>query len=141
MFENKTTKQKFWVFNTHFDHMGERAREESVRLIWKTIQELNSEDLPVVFMGDLNLEPNAPGIKFLSEKRNDSKTIVELDFGPEGTFDGYNFKEKVTRRIDYIFNSKGDIEVLKYVVLTDSKDLKFPSDHFPIFVEFRLGNN
>ena len=137
-FRDKDTGKKFWLFNTHFDHMGEEAREESARLIWKMIQELNSEDLPVVLMGDLNLEPNAPGIKFLSEKLNDSKTIAKLDFGPEGTFNGYNFKEPVTRRIDYIFTSKGDISVKKYAVLSDSKDLKYPSDHLPVFVSLQF---
>ncbi|MFN4762814.1 endonuclease/exonuclease/phosphatase family protein [Gillisia sp. Q332] len=138
LFEDRESGEKFWVFNSHFDHIGEKAREESARLIWKMIQQLNSEDLPVVLMGDFNLEPNAPGIKFLSEKLNDSKTIAELDFGPEGTFNGYNFKEPVTRRIDYILTSKGDIEVKKYAVLSDSKDLKYPSDHLPVFVLLQI---
>lgn len=138
LFGDKESGKKFWVFNTHFDHIGEKAREESARLIWKMIQDLNSEDLPVVLMGDLNLEPNAPGIKFLSEKLNDSKAIAELDFGPEGTFNGYNFKEPVTRRIDYIFTSKGNISVKKYAVLSDSKDLKYPSDHLPVFVQLQF---
>ncbi|MFO8145983.1 MAG: endonuclease/exonuclease/phosphatase family protein [Gillisia sp.] len=137
-FRDKNSRENFWVFNTHFDHIGEKAREESAGLIWKMIQELNSEDLPVVLMGDLNLEPNAPGIKFLSEKLNDSKTIAELDFGPEGTFNGYNFNEPVTRRIDYIFTSKGDIAVKKYAILSDSKDLKYPSDHLPVFVLLQI---
>lgn len=138
LFEDKESGKKFWVFNTHFDHIGEKAREESARLIWKMIQDLNSEDLPVVLMGDLNLEPNAPGIKFLSEKLNDSKAIAELDFGPEGTFNGYNFTEPVTRRIDYVFTSKGNISVKKYAVLSDSKDLKYPSDHLPVFVQLQF---
>ncbi|CAM4145201.1 endonuclease/exonuclease/phosphatase family protein [Gillisia limnaea] len=137
-FRDKNSGENFWVFNTHFDHMGEEAREESARLIWKKMQELNSEGLPVILMGDLNLEPNAPGIKFLSEKLNDSKTIAELDFGPEGTFNGYNFLEPVKRRIDYIFTSKVNIEVLKYAVLSDSWDLKYPSDHLPVLVQLKF---
>lgn len=138
LFEDKESGKKFWVFNTHFDHIGEKAREESARLIWKMIHDLNSEDLPVVLMGDLNLEPDTSGIRFLSEKLNDSKTIAELDFGPEGTFNGYNFIAPVTRRIDYVFTSKGDISVKKYAVLSDSKDLKYPSDHLPVFVQLQF---
>ncbi len=137
-FRDKNSGENFWVFNTHFDHVGERAREESAGLIWKKMQELNSEGLPVILMGDLNLEPNAPGIKFLSEKLNDSKTIAELDFGPEGTFNGYNFLEPVKRRIDYIFTSKENIEVLKYAVLSDSWELKYPSDHLPVLVQLKF---
>lgn len=135
--KNKTSGEEFWVFNTHFDHVGEQAREESAKLIWDKIQEENSENLPVVLMGDLNLEPEAPGIKFFSEKLNDSKTVADLVFGPEGTFNAYNFQEPVTRRIDYIFVSD-DVKVKKYGVLTDSKDLKYPSDHLPVLVELEF---
>lgn len=138
LFEDKETRERFWVFNSHFDHIGEKARKESARLVLQKIEELNSEALPVIFMGDLNLEPNTAGVRLIAEKMNDTKKVSELDFGPEGTFNGYEFCEPATRRIDYIFTSKEDIQVLKYAVLTDSKDMKYPSDHFPVFVELQL---
>lgn len=99
---------------------------------------MNVENLPVVFMGDLNLEPNTAGVRLFAEKMNDSKRMSKLVFGPEGTYNGYNFMEPVTRRIDYIFTSKDNIEVLKYAVLSDSKNLKYPSDHFPVFVQLQF---
>jgi endonuclease/exonuclease/phosphatase family metal-dependent hydrolase len=41
-------------------------------------------------------------------------------------------------RIDYIFISKNaKFEVKKYAVLTDSKNLRYPSDHFPVYVEIK----
>ncbi|UBZ07203.1 endonuclease/exonuclease/phosphatase family protein [Salegentibacter mishustinae] len=136
-FKDKDSGKIFWVFNTHFDHVGEKARENSAELIWEKISALNKENLPVILMGDLNLEPQTSAIQFLSKKLNDSKTLAELDFGPEGTFNGYNFKEAVNRRIDYIFVSD-NIKVKKYAVLSDSKDLKYPSDHLPVMVEIQL---
>jgi len=136
-FKDKDSGKIFWVFNTHFDHVGEKARENSAELIWEKISALNKENLPVILMGDLNLEPQTSAIQFLSKKMNDSKTLAELDFGPEGTFNGYNFKEAVNRRIDYIFVSD-NIKVKKYAVLSDSKDLKYPSDHLPVMVEIQL---
>tara|TARA_B100002049_G_scaffold236339_1_gene222784 strand:+ start:133 stop:969 length:837 start_codon:yes stop_codon:yes gene_type:complete len=136
-FKDKDSGKSFWVFNTHFDHVGEKARENSAELIWEKISALNKENLPVILMGDLNLEPQTSAIQFLSKKMNDSKTRAELDFGPEGTFNGYNFKEGVNRRIDYIFVSD-NIKVKKYAVLSDSKDLKYPSDHLPVMVEIQL---
>ena len=136
-FKEKKSGKVFWVFNTHFDHVGEKARENSAKLIWERISALNKENLPVILMGDLNLEPHTGGIRFLMRKMNDSKAVAKLDFGPEGTYNGYNFKESVTRRIDYIFTSD-EIEVKKYGVLSDSKDLKYPSDHLPVWVEVDL---
>lgn len=136
-FKEISSGKTFWVFNAHFDHIGEKARENSAKLIWKKISALNEENLPVILMGDLNLEPQTSAIQFLSEKLNDSKTAAQLSFGPEGTFNGYNFKKAVNLRIDYIFTSK-NIEVKKYAVLSDSKNLKYPSDHLPVFVELKL---
>ena len=136
-FKEKKSGKVFWVFNTHFDHVGEKARENSAKLIWERISALNKENLPVILMGDLNLEPHTGGIRFLMRKMNDSKAVAKLDFGPDGTYNGYNFKESVTRRIDYIFTSD-EIEVKKYGVLSDSKDLKYPSDHLPVWVEVDL---
>lgn len=138
LFENKTSKQKFWVFNSHFDHIGEEAREESAKLIFSKIEKMNTANLPVMLMGDFNLEPESKAIQFLSEKMNDSKSASKnVVFGPEGTFNGFNFQEPVTHRIDYIFVN-GNIEVLKYAVLSDSWDLKYPSDHLPVFVELQF---
>lgn len=138
LFEEIESGKKFYVFNTHFDHIGERARKESGDLILAKIAEVNSEDLPVILMGDFNLEPGAMGISRISEMMNDSRHFSKYQFGPEGTFNGFKFLEPVTRRIDYIFTSKGNIDVLKYAVLTDSKDQKYPSDHFPVFLEIKL---
>lgn len=138
LLQNKSTGEKFYVFNTHFDHVGEKAREESAKLIVEKIDSINTENLPVILMGDLNLEPETAAIQFLSEKMNDSKEVAEkVAFGPEGTFNGYRFNEPVTRRIDYIFTDD-NFRVLKYAVLSDSKDLKYPSDHLPVLVELEL---
>ena len=133
LFQNKETDQKFYVFNTHFDHVGDKARLESSKLITRKIQELNKEELPVFLMGDFNMEPEAEGITIVLDALKDSKAEAEITFGPNGTFNGYNFNEVATRRIDYIFvNEK--VNVIKYAVLTDSKDLRYPSDHFPVMI-------
>lgn len=134
LFRSKKTGDIFWVLNTHFDHVGEQARRESVNLILKRISELNKDEHPVILMGDLNLEPSHESIKLLANKMADSKENAQLVFGPEGTFNGYQFDKPVTRRIDYIFTA-GNLDVLKYAVLSDSWDLKYPSDHLPVWVE------
>ena len=134
LIRNKETNEKFWVFNTHFDHVGTQARNESSKLIISKIKELNKEELPVLLMGDFNLEPDTEEIQLISEYLEDSSEKAAMKFGPSGTFNGYNFKDPVTRRIDYIFSNK-NVEVKKYAVLSDSKELKYPSDHFPVVVE------
>jgi endonuclease/exonuclease/phosphatase family metal-dependent hydrolase len=142
LFKDKKTKANFWVFNTHLDHVGEVARTKGIELILSKIELLNSKKYPVFFMGDFNSEPDTDRIIQLKKIMNDSRAISkEKPFGPSGTFNDFKHDQAVTKLIDYIFTSKNNkIEVLKYAVLSDSKDLKYPSDHLPVYVEINLNN-
>lgn len=138
LFQHKKTKETFWVFNTHFDHVGEVARQKSAALILEKIKVFNTENYPVLLMGDFNLEPDSKPIQIITSTLDDSKNIAKLAFGPEGTFNGFHFDKTVKRRIDYIFVTKSSILVKKYAVLSDNWDLKYPSDHLPVFITFQF---
>jgi endonuclease/exonuclease/phosphatase family metal-dependent hydrolase len=88
-------------------------------------------------MGDFNSQPTEDRIKGLKNEMNDTRDISEAKpFGPSGTFNGFKHNDPVTLLIDYIFISKNNIfKIKKHAVLSDSKDLKYPSDHLPVFVE------
>ncbi|WP_158976708.1 endonuclease/exonuclease/phosphatase family protein [Cellulophaga sp. L1A9] len=138
LFTNKDTKEKFWVFNTHLDHKGAIARVKGVQLILDKIKQLNTKDYPVVLTGDFNLEPNDAVIASVKKVLSDAKEVARLSFGPEGTFNAFKFTTAVKRRIDYIFITPTTMNVTKYAVLSDSKDLKYPSDHLPVYIEFEI---
>jgi endonuclease/exonuclease/phosphatase family metal-dependent hydrolase len=130
---DKSNKKEFMVFNTHYDHVGVQARIESAKLIKQKIQEI-APKLPVVFTGDLNVTPETEAIATIKSFLMDSKErSEEPPYGPEGTFNSFNFKAKLQNRIDYVFVNNG-FKVKKYGVLTDSKDLRYPSDHLPVLV-------
>lgn len=137
LLKNKQSNKLIWVFNTHLDHIGEEARTKGLELILSRIQKLNSHNYPVVLMGDFNSEPETDRIIALKNKMNDAKTLSkEKPFGSYGTFNDFKYNEVTRVLIDYIFISKGNaITVNKYAVLSDSRELKYPSDHFPVFVE------
>jgi endonuclease/exonuclease/phosphatase family metal-dependent hydrolase len=135
LFEDIKTKQKLWVFNTHFDHVGNVARVESAKLILKKIKELNTQNLPFVLTGDFNLEDTSESIQLIASQLNDSKTIAKQVFGPDGTFNNFEFNKPVTTRIDYIFKPKNKGVVNKYAVLSDSKNCRYPSDHLPVYAD------
>lgn len=136
LFKDKKSGIKFWVFNTHFDHIGDVAREKSAELIAHKVAQINTEGLAVFLMGDFNLNEKSKPILYLSSVFNDARnSSLERPFGPHGTFTGFEFNEPVKDRIDYIFTSKTGVSVQKYAVLTDSKDFKYPSDHFPVLIE------
>lgn len=137
LLSDKTTGKRFWVFNTHLDHIGEIARTKSIKLILSKIEAVNRPDYPVIFMGDFNSEPGTERIISLKKEMIDSRSASKnAPFGPSGTFNGFKHNEPVTHLIDYIFISKNEkLKVLKYAILSDSKDLKYPSDHLPVYVE------
>ncbi len=90
-------------------------------------------------MGDFNAEPNSEVIKEISNTMLDSKQIAALQFGANGTFNGFKYNEPISRRIDYIFVSKElKSNVQKYSVLSSIIDFRFPSDHFPVYTELIL---
>ncbi len=137
LLEDKVSGKTFWVFNTHFDHVGKEARKNSAMLIIEKIKELNTENYPVALTGDFNMEPAHGSITHIKKTLKDSKEIAKLTFGPEGTFNGFYFDKPVARRIDYAFVSD-NIEVTKYAVLSDNWNLQYPSDHLPVFIEIKL---
>lgn len=47
LFREKKTNQKFYVFNTHFDHRGELAQHMSARILVKRISKID-ENIPVI---------------------------------------------------------------------------------------------
>ncbi|TMM29570.1 endonuclease/exonuclease/phosphatase family protein [Polaribacter aestuariivivens] len=132
--------EKIWVFNTHLDHKGAEAQLKGMELIETEIKKVNTQNYPVILTGDFNVEPNSKLISKLKANFNDTKELANTNvFGSDGTFNGFKFHEPITRRIDYIMISKNaNLEIKKYAVLTDSKDLKYPSDHFPVFVQIQL---
>jgi endonuclease/exonuclease/phosphatase family metal-dependent hydrolase len=140
LFKDLKTKNIFWVFNTHLDHIGEDARTKGIQLILSKIKELNTKRYPVIFMGDFNSEPNENRINTLKEVMDDTREVSqEKPFGPSGTFNNFIHNEPVTKLIDYIFISKNSIlKVKKYAILSDSKEVRYPSDHLPVYVEINF---
>ncbi len=137
LFKDLKTNKIFWVFNTHLDHMGELARTNGIELILSKIKSVNTKKYTVIFMGDFNSEPTTDRIIALKKVMDDCRTISQQKpFGPSGTFNGFKHNEPVTQLIDYVFMSKNNrFAVRKFAVLSDSKDLKYPSDHLPVYVE------
>ncbi|UTN05866.1 endonuclease/exonuclease/phosphatase family protein [Flavobacterium bizetiae] len=137
LFKDLKTKKTFWVFNLHLDHMGEEARIKGVQLALKKISELNTKKYPAFLMGDFNSEPDTKQIAEIKKVMDDTKDVSkEKPFGPSGTFNDFKHNEPVTLLLDYIFVSKNSgLKIQKHAVLSDSKDLKYPSDHLPVLIE------
>ena len=144
LFRHKKSHDFFWVANTHFDHQSELARAESAKLIMGKIEQLNKEKrYPVIFTGDLNAQPADEPVLYISTIMNSARNISEQQpYGVIDTWNGFQFSKKPSGCIDYIFVSKDNSwRVKKFATLTDSYDMKYPSDHFPVLAVLILNNN
>lgn len=139
-FQDMQSKTKFWVFNTHLDNEGATARLEAIKLILHKIDQIDTDNEPAFLMGDFNSEPNSDVVNLTKENFTSTEDLSETPpFGPSGTFNGFDFCKPVTRKIDYIFvKNPANCKVLKYAVLSDSKDCRYPSDHLPVYAEIRF---
>lgn len=129
---------QFWHFNTHFDHVGVKARAESAKLIVNKIKTMTSSSDAVILTGDFNVtpetDPYANIVKYMDDDMEVSKSKL---FGPIGTFSGFDVNSLLEKRIDYIFSR--NLEVLSYSHLTDKRENGlWVSDHLPVISNFRL---
>lgn len=136
-FQDLLSKKEFYFFNVHFDHQGVEARRQSGHLMVKKISEIAGKST-VILTGDFNSTPETEQIKTIQGLLNDSHEVTKQPpYGPEGTFNSFKFDAAMDKRIDYIFVSK-NINVLKYGVLTDAKEQRYPSDHQPVLIKVEI---
>jgi endonuclease/exonuclease/phosphatase family metal-dependent hydrolase len=135
LFRVNATGRRFWVFNTHFDHMGMEARKNSAILILEKINTLNKAGFPVILMGDFNTPASSEPIQLISAKFQDAKTADKsMNMAPDGTFNGFDDKKAATERIDFIFCGFG-ATAKNYQVVRETNDGLFASDHYPVVAE------
>ena len=146
-FRHRKSGKEFRFFNLHLDHVGKKARSESVRLVMKKMQEAG-DSCPTFLTGDFNVSQNNGMYKELaaSDMLHDAFTQAGFVYALNGTYNGYRTDGYTPRRIDHIFVSDG-ITVDLYGILTDTYRTpagdktyrpRVPSDHFPIKIKVRL---
>jgi endonuclease/exonuclease/phosphatase family metal-dependent hydrolase len=132
LFRELVSGDSVMVINTHFDHISQTARENSVNLILEKFNK-NISELPVILMGDFNIKPdNLAYSKILSgTSLSDSYLVVNpTETAMGATFHGW--KPEIPKdRIDYIFISPM-IQVESSEVLHNQSNGRYPSDHFPL---------
>lgn len=140
---DRSSKRILLVVNTHFDHIGEVARQESARLIRHWIDGQRKPGESAVLMGDFNSpatsNPYAAIVEPGKGALRDSAAISRTPhYGPPGTFTGFDIARMDASPIDHIFVSD-DVTVLHHATLTDQNGGKLPSDHYPVVADLCLG--
>ncbi|WP_404811907.1 endonuclease/exonuclease/phosphatase family protein [Capnocytophaga canimorsus] len=128
-------KVSFYVFNTHFDHEGEIAQQESARLLQEKMLPLIKAKIPILLLGDLNITPDNKAIASIQTILKD--TFKKEDNDHNATFNAFDLNNLPTKRIDYIFISKY-LKSKNYRIIDKKINGLYPSDHFPITAQIKL---
>jgi len=132
-FLDRETQREFYLFNTHFDHQIQLAREKSAALVRERVEALGTS-LPILLTGDFNAPNTNPAHQILVEGGffTDTWDSAKERIGEGlGTFNGFREVPKNNTRIDWIL-ARGKVRVDKEQIVTFNKDGQFPSDHCPL---------
>ncbi|MBI4178299.1 endonuclease/exonuclease/phosphatase family protein [bacterium] len=140
---DRSSGSAWFFFNTHFDNRGKTARKRSADLAIRKIREI-ARTAPAVLLGDFNCDRTSVPYRTLTANGDtppllrDSQDISEHPpDGPAGTFNGFKKNADPKRAIDFIFVT-GSIDILSHTVIADSKNGRYPSDHFPVLAHVRV---
>lgn len=126
LFRHKASGKRFYYYNTHLDHSGKTAREESIKLIANMIVGRNEEGLPVVLSADFNSNTSNAIFAPLFDIMRDARAMA-LESDDHFTFNNYGSS---TTTLDHIFYS-GCI-ASQFRTLTGDYGAPYISDHYPI---------
>lgn len=132
---DKKSGHALLVLNTHFDHVGEVARKKSAELILRKIGELNTKMDPVVLLGDFNATPDSEPMTKLKGGLTEARRVAGKIAQPQpGSFNAFDSGKEAANLIDHIFVSR-DFRVEKYEMIVESREGRYPSDHFPVVAD------
>ncbi len=136
LLEHNETGRKVYYVNTHLDHEGVLAQKNGMAMIIDTINELNTENYPVILTGDFNMVVEKEPVQDLAKVLNNAR-----EFGAVTdsiiTSNGWRIPSH-GQIIDHIFYSPSG-ECAKYqTVDCPFEGVTLISDHFPIMAELRF---
>lgn len=158
----RATGKTIVVFNTHLDHQRNEAKINGIRLILARMREVAKPGEAVFLTGDFNSHMDDAAYLEASKSLKDAYLATKTP--PEGVWRTFNNWQYIPddceirldltggdpvkaerlfgvhnkfERIDYVFAGPG-VTVRAFKTWNDSKDGRYPSDHYPIVatVEF-----
>ena len=134
--QERENGEAFYVYNVHWDHESQEARDHSASLLLDRMRKRAAVD-PVILLGDFNAEADNAAVARLAAP--DSPVPVSV-LTPEqirqsGTFHGFTGQTSGTP-IDHIWVSP-EWTVTDAEVLNGDGERPFPSDHFPLAATLR----
>jgi endonuclease/exonuclease/phosphatase family metal-dependent hydrolase len=132
--KDKETGFTYVHLNTHFDHIGALARENSAKLLLEKVKEFGH--LPVVITGDLNTTYMQAPVQTLVEGGFEDTRVLAAVTDTGATMN----HEGASAAIDYVLVDHFVQDVQEFKVIREAYDGQYPSDHFAVCAKMTLEN-
>lgn len=135
---DKSSGSELLCINTHFDHIGNKARLNSGKMLIDSIRSM-ANDISTVVMGDFNSTLDDEALVTMTESGfiQDARSIAKHAIDSVNyTFIGFENNPHDRCLIDHIFVR--NVGVGDYSIITDSYGIDQLSDHLPIKVSIGI---
>lgn len=136
----RSSGREFYVWNTHFDHEVEIARQKAAELIRSRIEKLEPK-LPLILLGDFNC---AAGRSVAYDTLTKSAKLADtwmlaMHRENEALNSFHDYKPALSERtrIDWIL-AQPPVNVKRAAIVTYHEGTQYPSDHFPVEADVLL---
>ena len=131
LMEDRASGAKFYAINVHFEFKSASNRQLSAQLVAKRIAPWIKAGTPVILLGDLNARKGAKTLEILE--------AAGLTFAPvKGSTYHLNRGANLFGAIDHIGVANGLAPLNEPMVLRETFDGVWPSDHYPVALDLRL---
>lgn len=131
-FQDRDTGRRFRVVNVHTDYASRSNRMQSVALVAEKIMPWLARDETLFLIGDINARLGDTEVRTLED--------TGLQFAPvSGATYHFNRGINLFGAIDHIASSGDAALIGSPVVLREKFDGEWPTDHYPVIADYRLG--
>lgn len=132
-FESKEDGRRFYVFNTHLDHMYDQVRINQLEILLEQMNVLvQDRSVPVFLMGDFNTDLTPRVAHLLNAFDNLRARAVEVQ-GPSLTHASWG--NGGSSRIDHILVKLGSsLRIPKFITVAEAQGVTL-SDHRPVIAQ------
>ena len=140
-FRDRQTGGEFFLFNTHFDHKGEVAREKTAQIVNERVKSI-AKGYHAFLTGDFNGDQWSEPYKILTDQFRDTRDeAVRTENADWHTYNAYNYSDKPLysgAQLDHIMLRPADLDfvVNEWRIVNTDFNKVYPSDHFPIVLSF-----
>jgi endonuclease/exonuclease/phosphatase family metal-dependent hydrolase len=136
----RSSGREFYLWNTHFDHEVEVARQKSAELIRDRLGKLEP-DVPLILLGDFNCAAgDSVAYDMLTKGAGLSDTwtlAAQRENEALNSFHDYKPALSEHTRIDWIL-ARPPLAVARAAIVTYHEGAQYPSDHFPVEADLEL---